>query len=128
MRVGVIGGLGMLLPLAAFSLFTSAAWSLAAICLALVFCSLSVPGAVTTLQLFSPNQMRGRINGLYLMWSVAMSGVVGPTLIAAITDYVFQSPKLVGHSLGLVGSLAAMGAIVFLGSGLKHYRNTLAKI
>ena len=128
MRVGAIGGLGMLLPLASFSFFSAPAWSLAAICVALVFCSLSVPGAVTTLQLVSPNQMRGRINGLYLMWSVTMSGVVGPTLIAGITDYLFASPSLVGHSLGLVGSLAALGAFIFLGTGLKHYRATLAKI
>jgi len=127
MRVAVIGSIGMLLPLAGFSWLPGSTWSLAAIGLALFFCSLSMPSAVTTLQLFSPNQMRGRINGLYLMWSVSMSGIVGPTLIAVITDYVFQSGKLVGHSLGLVGSFAALGAVGFLGAGLKHYRATLAR-
>jgi len=127
MRVAVIGSIGMLLPVAAFSWLPSASLSLIAIGLALFFCSVSMPCAVTTLQLFSPNQMRGRINGLYLMWSVSMSGIVGPTLIAAITDYGFQSSKLVGHSLGLVGGFAAVGAAAFLGAGLKHYRATLAR-
>ena len=127
-RVCVFGALGMLLPLALFSLLPSPAWSLAAIGLALFFCSFSMPCGVTSIQLVSPNQMRGRINGLYLMWSVTMSGVVGPTLIALITDYIFRSPKLVGHSLGLVGSIAAVGAAVLLGTGLKHYRVTLARL
>ncbi len=128
MRVCVYGALGMLLPLALFSWLPSPGWSLAAIGVALFCCSLSMPCGVTTMQLLSPNQMRGRINGLYLMWSVIMSGVVGPTLIALITDYLFQSEQLVGHSLGLVGSLAAVAAAGFLGSGLKHYRATLARL
>ena len=128
MRVCVYGALGMLLPLALFSWLPSPGWSLAAIGVALFCCSLSMPCGVTTMQLLSPNQMRGRINGLYLMWSVIMSGVVGPTLIALITDYLFQSAQLVGHSLGLVGSLAAVAAAAFLGTGLKHYRATLARL
>jgi MFS family permease len=78
MRVAVIGSIGMFLPLAVFSWLASATWSLAAIGVALFFCSFSMPCAVKTIQLFSPNQMRGRITGLYLMWSVSMSGIVGP--------------------------------------------------
>jgi len=128
MRVCVFGALGMLLPLALFSWLPSPAWSLVAISVALFCCSFSMPCGVTSLQLFSPNQMRGRISGIYLLWSVIMSGVIGPTLIALITDYVFRSPQLVGHSLGLVGSLAAVGAAVFLGSGLKHYRVSLSRL
>lgn len=128
MRVCVIGALGMLPPLAVFSWLPSPTWSLVAIGLALFCCSFSMPSGVTTWQLFAPNQMRGRINGLYLMWSVTMSGVVGPTLIALITDYVFRSSQLVGHSLGLVGSIAAIGAAGFLGTGLKHYRVSLSRL
>lgn len=45
-------------------------------------------GYNSALQLSTPNAMRGQINALYLFMIAGVGGMLGPTLIALLTDFV----------------------------------------
>jgi MFS family permease len=45
-------------------------------------------GYNSALQVSTPNAMRGQINALYLFMIAAVGGMLGPTLIALLTDFV----------------------------------------
>ena len=65
------------------------------------------------IQLLVPNQMRGRMTGLFL-FVITMAGQgLGPPVVAMITDYVFRDPLMVGWSMTLV-SVAAMTTALIL--------------
>jgi hypothetical protein len=65
--------------------------------------------------------MRGVVNGLYVVTTNVVGLALGPTLVAASTDYIFADPKAVAKSLGLVALLVGPIAFVLLGVGRKAY-------
>ncbi len=71
------------------------------------------------LQLMTPNQMRAQVMAIYLFIANLIGLGLGPTLVAAITDFVFADDAAIGKSLALCGAvLCPLGAFV-LWSGLK---------
>jgi MFS family permease len=94
---------------------------------AMVFCNASAAIVPAALQLTTPNRLRARVSALFL-FAVNLLGLgLGPTLVAATTDYVFGDPKAVGSSVALVGFIAACAAAVVFRLGCGPYRAALER-
>jgi MFS family permease len=88
--------------------------------LAIVFMSLAVffsafQGGLAggTLQLMTPNRMRGQIMAVYGLSSNLIGLGLGPTVIAMTTDYVFGYDEAIGKSIALCAViLCPVGALI----------------
>jgi MFS family permease len=82
--------------------------------------------AVAALHLITPNQYRGQITAIYLLiYSVICLGI-GPSVVAAITDFVFADNKMVGWSMALTFALAFPFSMTLLYLALRPFREKLA--
>ncbi|MBN2243153.1 MAG: MFS transporter, partial [Acidobacteria bacterium] len=73
----------------------------------------------------TPNQVRGQISAIYVFMLNIIGVGIGPSIVAASTDFLYGSELAVGKSLVLVAStLGPLGAVLFY-SGMKAYRRCL---
>ncbi len=77
--------------------------------------------AASAMQRMYPAAMLGLAAGIYFFMSNAVGLMVGPPLVAAITDYGFGDPQKVGYSLSIVGGTARLLAFVVFVVGLRSY-------
>ena len=98
--------------------------SLALACIAGASFSVTLPLALITsaMQQVTPNEMRGVVNGAYVVTTNVIGLALGPTLVAACTDYVFGDPAAVAQSLGLVSLFMGPVAVALLYSGAAALR------
>jgi MFS family permease len=93
------------------------------ICLVLVgamLASTSITGvAVAHLQITTPGHFRGRVVALYLFVQSVFGVGLSPSLVAALTDFVFHDPRALGRSLAIVIGVLAPIACLLLAVGLK---------
>ncbi|MBT3624609.1 MAG: MFS transporter, partial [Gammaproteobacteria bacterium] len=75
----------------------------------------------TVMQEGTPNNMRGVVNGMYVGTTNVLGLALGPTLVAASTDYIFQDTLAVAKSLALVAVLVGPIAIYLLNQGRRSY-------
>ena len=54
-----------------------------------------------TLQLMTPNRMRGQVIAIYTLVANLIGLGLGPTVVAATTDYVFGYDEAIGQSIAL---------------------------
>ncbi|MEN9805801.1 MAG: hypothetical protein RL756_309, partial [Pseudomonadota bacterium] len=96
--VAMLGAASATLFLAAIPLQSTAIGAL--ICVGGASFSVTLPLALITsaMQLVTPNEMRGVINGAYVVTTNVIGLALGPTLVAACTDYVFADPLAVARS------------------------------
>lgn len=126
MRAGLIGGLGVVLPGAAFSSMPDLGTTLTVLALAMYFASFPLATSAAALQLMAPNQMRAQVTALFFL-SMTIIGITGgATLVALCTDYLLGQEHLVGYSMSLISSSSGIAGALLLGAGLKHYRSTVA--
>ena len=72
-----------------------------------------------------PASMLGLAAGIYFFLSNSVGLLIGPTIVAALTDYVFADPDKVGYSLSIVGGTSRLLAFVIFVAGLKAYKDLL---
>jgi MFS family permease len=89
---------------------------------AFVFGSAYVSLGPSTIQMVTPNEMRGQVSAISLMLTNLLGGVLGPAAVAFATDRVFGDPALVGRSLALVAALLGPLAVLLIAWGLKPLR------
>lgn len=69
-------------------------------------------GAGAALQIVTPNEMRGQIGAMFLLIMNGIGLGLGPTVVGAITDFVFHDEARLGSSImllcGIGGPLAAL--------------------
>ncbi|MDH4125759.1 MAG: MFS transporter [Gammaproteobacteria bacterium] len=99
--------------------------SLSWMVLAIFGSNMCFAGAAAAMQRMFPGTMLGLAAGFYFFMSNAIGLLVGPTAVAAITDYGFGDPGQVGYSLAIVGGSARLSAFVLFLLGLKAYVNLL---
>lgn len=78
-----------------------------------------------TLQLMTPNQMRAQVMALYGFFANLIGAGIGPTVVAAITDYVFGRDDAIGQSLAVTGAVLCPIAALILWWGLRAIRAEL---
>jgi MFS family permease len=81
--------------------------------------------AIAALQSITPNRMRAQISAFMLFMTNLFGLAVGPSAVAAITDFVFADDSALAHSLSILPLLVCPLAAVLLALGLKHYRAAL---
>lgn len=96
----------------------------ALVCIAGAGFSVTLPLALitSTMQRVTPNEMRGVVNGAYVVTSNVTGLALGPTLVALCTDYVFADPNAVDRSLALVSLVVGPIALGLLYSGTRALR------
>ena len=125
---GAIGGLGVIIPGALFSLVHDLYLSLFLYGVAMFFASFPPTTSAAALQLMAPNQMRAQVTALFFV-SMNFFGITGGSLLVALcTDYLFKNEVAVGYSMSLIGSLSGLiGAIVLI-LGASHFKRTADKV
>jgi MFS family permease len=110
LRIHVIGTLlsAPLLALA-FILEREDMFLLAIVLTQCVLCAAFGPG-MAVLQMITPPSMRGRVAAMLVVTLSVGGYTIGPTLIGAITDFVFFDPQRVGWSMAVVA--VVMGPIL----------------
>jgi MFS family permease len=127
MRTGVIGAIGMLVPVALFAVVEPLWLSLALLVPAMFFASFPLPTSTTAMQNLAPNQVRAQVSAIFLLVSNLLAVGLGTTLVALITDRVFGDPAAVGASIAIVSAVAALLTIGLLWKGCGSYRASLVR-
>lgn len=120
------------LPLAAISgalaLLSNSPWWFTLGMVPLYFIAMPFLGiASAAIQLFTPNEYRGRVSALFIMVVTLIGFGVGPTLVAALSTSLDASGMQIGTALAIVITGAATLAVVTLGLSLERFRRTLAE-
>jgi MFS family permease len=128
MRVGLIAALawlpcGMLYPLA-----PDGNWA-AALLVPSVFLAAAPFGvAAAAIQQMVPGGMRGQASAIYLFVVNLIGLGLGPSAVAAATDFIFKDDHAVRYSLLLVESFAHLAAATLLWAGIKPFLASLDRL
>ena len=121
LSIAVFAALAASASLCALPFQTAATGALVCVALASFFVTLPLALMTSALQLVTPNEMRGVVAGLYVVTTNVIGLALGPTLVAASTDYVFSDTAAVARSLALVSLVMGPVAVVLLLVGRKAY-------
>jgi len=104
-------------------LFAPTPYLAAALIPSTFFASFGFGAAAAGIQEISPVSMRAQTSALYL-FSVNIIGLgAGPTLVAALTDFVFQDEAAIGSSLLVVSMVGLIASIAIFQAGRGAYRS-----
>jgi len=124
--VAMFGALSATVCLSALPFAANSTWALVAIAGASFSVTLPLALITTVMQAVTPNEMRGVVNGLYVVTTNVLGLALGPTLVALTTDYVFADSLAVGKSLACVALVVGPIASLLLWSGSRAYREQAA--
>lgn len=81
--------------------------------------------AASAIQRMFPGSMLGLAAGIYYFISNAIGMGVGPTAVAALTDYLYQDPGMIRYSLMWVGGTSRALAFALILAGFPAYLRLL---
>jgi MFS family permease len=109
----------------AFPLAPTLGVSLLTLFPATVFMTVPIGISFTAIQLFTPSAFRGQMTAIYLL-VVNLTGLgLGPTVVAALTDYVFKDPLALRYSLVVTAAAMLPCAGILYALCLKYYRGCI---
>ena len=73
------------------------------------------------LQALTPNEMRGQIVAIYLFVINLIGLAIGPSAVAALTDFYFRDDMAVGMSLSVVTVVASIIGVAIMAVGMRAY-------
>ncbi len=112
----------------AFPLVNSAYWALILLGGAVYFSTFVNGLSAVLLQQMVPSHLRGLTVALSLL-AVNLLGLgLGPTIVAVLTDYWFQSEARIGMSLAYANGLLLLASLVVLGLAYGPYLRTRAGV
>ena len=121
MITGVMGIVGLIIPMIAFTQVSELWLSVALLVPAMFFASFPMPISTTAMQMLAPNQIRAQISAVFLLISNLVAVGIGTTLVALMTDKIFGNPLMVGMSLSIVGACSCVMAFILLKKGCKAF-------
>ena len=121
MITGVIGIVGLIIPMIVFTQVSELWLSVALLVPAMFFASFPMPISTTAMQMLAPNQIRAQISAVFLLISNLVAVGIGTTLVALMTDKIFGNPLMVGMSLSIVGACSCVMAFILLKKGCKAF-------
>jgi len=83
---------------------------------------------IAALQLITPNQMRAQISALLLFMTNLFGLALGPSVVAALTDFVFGDDQALQFSLAILPLVVCPLAALVVWLGLSHYRQLLVRM
>lgn len=94
----------------------------------MIFCCGFPTGIVAAAtQHATASRMQGAVASLYTFFAQLIGYGIGPTVIALFTDHVFHDPKMVGYSMQIVMTAAAISATLLLLSVLPYHRRLVGE-
>lgn len=79
---------------------------------------------VSSMLRVTPNQLRGQAYAFFLMFMTLAGSTFGPTLVALITDFVFENEMMVGYSMLIVSLLTAFVSNIAFFKCIGAFRST----
>lgn len=116
-----------IVPAVLATLMPTAGLSLFFLVFATFLASFPVAMTIAALQVITPNEMRGQVLAIFFLIANIMGVGLGPTLVAAITDYVYRDEMMVGYSLATATVIIMPVIMLILWAGLKPYRESLTR-
>lgn len=113
-------------PLVVAAFLADDAWT-CAILLGFGFLFLCSFGGIcsASLQLMSPNHLRGRTAAMYVFVLNIFGLGLGPLVVGAFTEYLFADRQLVGLSIATTVTIAGAISVACLAGGRKAYMQTI---
>lgn len=121
MITGVMGIVGLIIPMIAFTQVSELWLSVTLLVPAMFFASFPMPISTTAMQMLAPNQIRAQISAVFLLISNLVAVGIGTTLVALVTDKIFGNSLMVGTSLTIVGTFSCILAFILLKKGCKAF-------
>jgi MFS family permease len=127
LRVGIIGAAGMIVSASAYPLMSTAALSVAWLVVVNFFAAFPWGPAAAAAAEISPPAIRTQGTALYFFVLSLLSGALGPTAVAFVTDTVFRDPLALRYSLVVVNVMGMALTIALLAWGMEAYRTTVRR-
>lgn len=83
--------------------------------------------AIAAVQRITPNRMRAQVSALLLFMTNFFGLALGPTAVAALTDFVFESEAALSRSLGLLPLLVCPLAAALIFWCMRFYRRAIVE-
>ena len=123
--VGMIGAAGMLVFAGLYPLVSSAAVAAALILPVNIFAAMPWGAANAAVAEVMPPRLRGQGSALYQIIVSLISGTVGPTAVALLTDGVFHNEASLRYSLSICTVVGMSVTLALLGWGRPAFRATV---
>ena len=125
LRVGIVGALGTLVFAGLYPLMPSAALAVLLLAPVNFFAAFPWGAAYAAAAETMPNALRAQGTALYVLVINLVSGTLGATAVALVTDRVFGNDLALRYSLSIVSATGMLLAVLLLWAGLGPYRRTL---
>jgi hypothetical protein len=125
MRVGLLVSIVWFPFGIAYPLLADANWAIAMLIPAAFLASAPFGVAPAAIQQMMPNAMRGQASAVYLFVVNLIGLGIGPSAVAASTQYIFNDDMAVRYSLLIVATLAHVVAAILLWVGIKPFLRSL---
>jgi len=118
-------GFVALVPLTiGFPLVASPGLALAMIGAMNFFAGFNLGGGLAALQDLTPNRMRALVSAGYMLLVNLVGGVLGPMVVALITDYGFHDPQRLPEAIAITCAVFSPLAVAFLLLGMHGLKAT----
>jgi MFS family permease len=128
MRVGLIVAIAWLPFGLLYPLVPDAYWAAALLVPAAFLASAPFGVSAAAIQQLMPNSMRGQASAIYLFVVNLIGLGLGPSAVAAATDFVFEDDQSVRYSLVSVATFAHVASAALLWAGLKPFLASLERL
>jgi MFS family permease len=125
LRVGIIGALGMVVFAGLYPLMPTAALAVALLAPVNFFAAFPWGAAYTAAAETMPGPLRAQGTALYVLVINLVSGILGATAVALVTDRVFGDDFALRYSLSIVSATGMLLAALLLWAGLGPYRRAV---
>ena len=114
----------VLIPIVLAHVVDNPYWVLGCVGGVIFFGGFSAGLGPASLQVISPNEMRGQITAFCFLILNLVAGTIGPSAVGWLTTYVFADDKMVNSSAVIVGFVASVLGLITLAPGLRTYERT----
>ena len=122
-------GVGIAIPFSfIYPLVDSANASLFFMFFAILGNNMGFACTASAIQRLFPSSMLGLAAGIYFFISNAVGIGIGPTAVAAITDYLYKDPDMIRYSLAFTGGVSRVVAFILVILCIKHYMKLMKQI
>ncbi len=126
MRTVLIGASVFLVPFSVLvPLMPSATLAAVALIPTIIGGGMVTAAGAGSLMMIAPNQMRGQASGIYFFVINILGLTVGPSAVAAITDFVFADESALRYSISIVSGVAGVIGLIVLRYNLKHFAKSM---
>jgi MFS family permease len=126
LRAGIIGAVGMLVFAGLYPLMPTAALAVLLLAPVNFFAAFPWGAAYAAAAETMPNALRAQGTALFVLVVNLVSGALGATAVALVTDRVFGDDLALRYSLSIVSATGMLMAAALLALGLGPYRRTVA--